>query len=136
MIHQIPSWINPPSYMVRQTDIFRKWHAIMLEHTIQDPPPFLRHLSPVEIRKALEMTARTTPSPTIESTPFLIQIRVYKRQLELIGWSYFIMLGEELNHLQNKLSKQEFEKLIVAIGMSADEAKLSMLAAQQEARAF
>ena len=107
----------------------------MLEHTIQNPPFFLKHLSPIEIRQALEATCNAvTPSKT-ESTSFILQTRAYERQLELIGWSYFIMLGQELINLQDKLSKQEFEKLLHEIGLNTMEAELSILVAQQEASA-
>ena len=105
----------------------------MLEHTIQNPPPFLRHLSPTDIRKAIESAGNAAVLSAAELTPFVIQVRTYERQFELIGWSYFIMIGEELNHLQTKLSKPEFEKILDEIGISAREAELSMLAAQQEA---
>jgi hypothetical protein len=132
MTDQLPRWFNPPSRLIRQTELFRKWRALMLEHTIQNPPSFLRHLSPIEIRKALD-AAGDAPAPLASEPPiFLLQIRAYERQFELIGWSYFIMLGHELNNLQGKLSRGEFEKLLHEIGINAQEAELSMLVAQQE----
>jgi hypothetical protein len=136
MINQLPPWINPPSHIIRQTEIFRKWRAIMLEHIIQNPPSFLRHLSPAEIRKVLETTSARVTSEATGSTPFMIQIRAYERQFELIGWSYFMMLGHELNNLHGKLPKHEFEKLLLKIGINPIEAEISMLVAQQEAHAY
>jgi hypothetical protein len=136
MIDQFPPWINPPSYMIRQTEIFRKWRALMLEHTVQNPPSFLKHLSPIEIRQVLEAAGAAGKSSGSESPSFILQTRAYERQFELIGWSYFIMLGQELNNLQDKFSKDEFEKLLHEIGVNAMEAELSMLVAQQEASVY
>lgn len=125
-------WINPPSHRIRQTEIFRKWRALILEYTVQNPPSFLKHLSSIEIRKALQAAGDVAGMATTETSPLALQIRTYERQFELLGWSYFIILGQELNNLQNKLSKNEFEKLLQEIGISALEAELSMLVAQQE----
>jgi len=132
MIDQPPPWINLPTHLSRQTEVFRQWRKLMLEHTILNPPPFLRHLSPTEIRKALEKASDAAVLSTDELTPFVIQTRIYERQFELIGWSYFIMMGQELNNLHDKLSKPEFEKTLHEIGINAREAELSMLAAQQD----
>lgn len=132
MNDQFPFWINPPSYLIRQTEIFRKWRTLMLEHTIQNPPLFLKHLSPSEIRQALETAFDTVTSTDVKLTSFTLQARIYERHLELIGWSYFVMLGQELNNLQGKLSKREFEGLLREIDVNSMEAELSMLVAQQE----
>jgi hypothetical protein len=128
-------WINPPSRMIRQTGTFRKWRELMLEYTVQNPPSFLKHLPPMEIRKALDAAGDSADMATTETLPLVLQIRTYERQLELIGWSYFIMLGRELNNLQDKLSSGEFEKLLREIGINALEAELSMLVARQESNA-
>jgi len=130
MINQLPPWITSPSPMSRQSEMFRQWHSLMLEHTLQNPPPFLEYLSQIEIRKILEAATDYDIPSMDELSPFIVQTRIYKRQFELIGWSYFMMLGQKLNNLQEKLSKHEFEKTLHEIGISAKEAQLSMLAVQ------
>jgi len=118
--------------MSRQSEIFRQWHQLMLEHTIQNPPPFLKHLSQVEIQTILEKVGDTGAQSVGELNSFIIQTRIYKRQFELIGWSYLMMLGCELNELQERLSKHEFEKLLREIGIGMKEAELAIGAVQQE----
>ena len=132
MIDAPPSWISPPSFQTRQTELFGRWRVLFLESIVKNPPFFLSHLSPLALRKVVEEAAEWSASEA-GLQPLALQMRIYERQAELICWSYFVRLGQELNNFQDKLSGLEFEILLREIGISTLEAELSMLMARQEA---
>lgn len=132
MIEQLPSWIDPPSHSIRQTEVFRQWRALIRERIIQNPPPFLGHLSPPEIRETVGAAEKAAATPGEKLTPLLLQIIAYERQVELIAWSHSMAMGHKLIRLRKKLAQPEFEKLLEQIGVTLKEAEVSMAAARQE----
>jgi hypothetical protein len=132
MIERLPPWIDPPSRSIRQTEVFRQWRALIRERIIQNPPPFLCHLSPPEIRETLATAEKAAATPGAKLTRLLLQIIAYERQVELIAWSPFIDMGHKLIRLRKKLAQTEFEKLLGHIGVTLKEAEVSMAAARQE----
>ena len=90
MIEQVPSWIPLPSHSIRQTEVFRQWCALIRKRIIQNPPLFLSHLSPLEIREILDTAKKVATTPDAKPTPFLVQILAYERHVQLIAWSHFI----------------------------------------------
>ena len=124
MIERLPSWVDPPSHSIRQTEVFRRWRALIRKRIVQNPPPFLCHLSPPEIRKTLAATEKSAATPGEKLTPLLLQIIAYERQVELIAWSPFIDMGHKLISLRKKLAQPEFEKMLGHIGVTLKEAEV------------
>jgi hypothetical protein len=132
MIEQFPSWIDPPSHSIRQTEMFRQWRALIRERIIQNPPPFLCHLSPPEIRETLAAGEKAAATPGEKLTPLLLQVIAYERHVELVAWSHSIAMGQKLIRLRKELTQLEFEKLLEQIGVTIEEAEVSMAASRQE----
>jgi hypothetical protein len=132
MIERLPPWIHPPSHSIRQTEVFRQWRALIRERIIQNPPHFLCHLSPPEIRKILATAGNATATPDVKLTPLRMQVLAYERHLELIAWSQFMAMGRKLIRLREKLAQSEFEKMLEQIGVTLEETEISMAMARQE----
>jgi hypothetical protein len=113
--------------------MFRQWHALIRERIIQNPPSFLCHLSPPEIRETLAAAEKAGAMPNAKLTPLLVQILAYERQMELIAWSHLIDMGGKLISLREKLTQPEFEKMLKQTGATLEEAEVSMAAAREEA---
>jgi hypothetical protein len=132
MIEQLPPWIDPPSWPTRQTEVFRLWGTLIHKRIIQNPPHFLCHLSPSELQAILAVSEKTATAPNTKLTPLLGQILAYKRQVELIAWSPFVAMGQKMIDLRKILTQHEFEKMLEQIGLSLEEAEISMAAARLE----
>ena len=131
MTDQLPAWISAPTRRQRQTEAYLQWRSLMRERLRRHPPAFLRHLSEPEIDRLFDfvdhangMTGGKAPSP------LLFQLCAYEHQLELIAWSYFSLMGNELRALKEKLSPDDFIDTLNKIGLSLEEARLALLVAE------
>jgi hypothetical protein len=129
--NKLPVWISTPTHKHKQTETYRQWRILIRERMIQNRPAFLDHLSEAEIHQTLgALDQAMVVAGAQKLSPFVLQIRAYEHQFELIAWSYFSLMGDEFKVLKEKLSPDEFAHELSKIGVSLEEAQLAISVAE------